>query len=346
VTRALTRRRFLGAAVAATVAPRSAWAQRRVVVDGAGRRVEIPARVRRVFPAGGPAGIFLYTLAPDAMLGWTRAVSAEERPWLPAKYADLPALGRLTGRGNTANVEVVLSTQPDIVLDFGSVGPTYVSLADRVQDQSKVPYVLLDGSLSATSRAYALAGDILGVADRAGELARYVERTLGDVDRRVASVPRERRPSVYYARGPRGLETATPGSINAESLDRLGARNVAAGGGGNLTTVSLEQVLAWSPDVILTIDPAFHAAVGQDPSWRGVRAVREGRVYQVPLLPFPWIDFPPSVNRVIGLRWLGHVLYPGAFPGSARDEVRAFYGLFYHRAPDDRQLDALLGVKP
>jgi iron complex transport system substrate-binding protein len=77
-----------------------------------------------------------------------------------------------------------------------------------------------------------------------------------------------------------------------------------------------------------------------------VRAVREGRVYQVPLLPFPWIDFPPSVNRVIGLRWLGHVLYPGAFPGSARDEVRAFYGLFYHRAPDDRQLDALLGVKP
>jgi iron complex transport system substrate-binding protein len=341
----LTRRRFVGAAVAALVAPRAAEAQRRAIVDGAGRRVEITSPVRRVFAAGGPASIFVYTLAPDALLGWTRSPSPEERPWLPAPYADLPTMGRLTGRGNTANVEVVLAARPDVVLDFGSVGGTYVSLADRVQQQTKVPYVLLDGSLSATARAYSLAGDLLGAADRAAELARYVERTLSDVDRRVASVPRERRPRVYYARGPRGLETAAPGSINAESLDRLGVRNVAEGGGRGLTTVSLEQVLAWNPEVILTLEPAFHAAVARDPSWRGVRAVREGRVHLVPLLPFPWVDFPPSVNRVIGLRWLGHVLYPDAFPGGIRDEARSFYGLFYHRVPDEQQLDSLLGAE-
>ena len=342
----LTRRRFVGAALAALAAPRAAGAQRRTVVDGAGRRVEVPNAVRRVFAAGGPASIFVYTLAPETLLGWTRPPTGEERPWLPARYADLPAMGRLTGRGNTANVEVVLAARPDVVLDFGSVGATYVSLADRVQDQTKIPYLLLDGSLSATARAYALAGDLLGVAPRAAELARYVERTLDEVDRRVASVPSERRPSVYYARGPRGLETAAPGSINAESLDRLGVRNVAAGSGGGLTTVSLEQVLAWNPDVILTLDPAFHAVVGADPPWRGVRAVRSGRVHQVPLLPFPWMDAPPSVNRVIGLRWLGHVFYPEVFAGGMRDEARTFYGLFYHRPPDERQLDSLLGARP
>jgi iron complex transport system substrate-binding protein len=342
----LTRRRFLGAAVAGLATPRLAGAQRRTVVDGAGRRVEVPTVVRRVFAAGGPASIFLYTLAPEALLGWTRPPSAEERPWLPARYADLPALGRLTGRGNTANVEVVLAARPDVVLDFGSVGPTYVSLAERVQEQTRVPYLLLDGSLSATARSYTVAGDLLGVPERAAKLARYVEQTLTDVDRRVASVPPERRPSVYYARGPRGLETAAPGSINAESLDRLGVRNVAAGSGRGLTTVSLEQVLAWDPEVVLTLEPAFRAAVGADPSWRGVRAVRQGRVHQVPLLPFPWVDFPPSVNRVIGLRWLGHVLYADAFDGDVRDEARHFYGLFYHRAPDEQQLARLLGARP
>jgi iron complex transport system substrate-binding protein len=341
----LTRRRFLGAALATLAAPGSAVAQRRAIVDGAGRRVEVPASIRRVFAAGGPASIFLYTLAPDALLGWARQPTPEERAWLPARYADLPAFGRLTGRGNTANVEVVLAARPDLVLDFGSVGPTYVSLADRLQEQIKLPYILLDGSLSATAQAYTLAGDLLGVADRGKELARYVERTLADVDRRVASVPAERRPSVYYARGPKGLETAAPGSINAESLDRLGVRNVAAGSGRGLTTVSLEQVLAWNPDVILTLDPAFHAAVGADPSWRSVRAVKDRRVYLVPLQPFPWVDFPPSVNRVIGLRWLGHVLYPDAFPGGMREEARAFYGLFYHRTPAEQQLDSLLGAK-
>ena len=342
----LTRRWFVGGALAALATPRLARAQRRAIVDGAGRRVEIPSGVRRVFAAGGPASIFIYTLAPEMLLGWTRPPTAEERRWLPARYADLPALGRLTGRGNTANVEVVLAARPDVIVDFGTIGPTYASLADRVQEQTKVPYVLLDGSLAATARAYTVAGDLLGVPQRAGELARYVEQTLSDVDRRVAGVPRERRPRVYYARGPRGLETAAPGSINAESLDRLGARNVAAGSGRGLTTVSLEQVIAWDPDVIMTLDTAFFASVTRDPTWRSVRAVSEGRVYLVPLLPFPWMDAPPSVNRVIGLRWLGHVLYPDVFPDTLRDEARSFYRLFYHRAPDERQLDSLLGAKP
>src|SRR5215468_866427 len=156
----LTRRRFVGAALAAAM-PGVASAQRRVVVDGAGRRVEVPNQVRRVFAAGGPASIFVYTLAPDALLGWTRAPTEEERRWLPAKYAELPTMGRLTGRGNTANVEVVLAARPDVVLDFGTIGEIYVSLADRVQEQTKVPYVLLDGSLGATARAYTLAGDVL-----------------------------------------------------------------------------------------------------------------------------------------------------------------------------------------
>src|SRR5262249_17653786 len=226
-----TRGRPLGAGVAALVAPRPVRAQRRAIVDSAGRHVEVAGPVRRVFAAGGPASVFVYTLAPDTLLGWTREPTAEERAWLPAKYAELPALGRLTGRGNTANVEGVLAARPDIVLDFRVVGPTYVSLADRVQEQTKVPYVLLDGSLSATPRAYTFAGDLLGVAERGGELARYVERTLSDVDRRVASVPRQKRPSVYYARGPKGLETAAPGSINSESLAHPGARHRAEGDG-------------------------------------------------------------------------------------------------------------------
>src|SRR5262245_39559097 len=191
--RVLTRRRFVAVALAAAAMPRPAAAQRRVVVDGAGRRVEMPGQVRRVFAAGGPASIFVYTLAPDALLGWTRAPTDEERRWLPAKYAELPTMGRLTGRGNTANFEVVLAARPDVVLDFGTIGETYVSLAERVQEQTKVPYLLLDGGLGATARAYTLAGDMLGLTEPAAQLARYVDRTLADVDRRVASVPREKR---------------------------------------------------------------------------------------------------------------------------------------------------------
>jgi hypothetical protein len=53
------------------------------------------------------------------MTGWPSPPTTEERPFTE-KYRDLPALGRLTGRSGTANLEVVLKAKPDLILDFGS----------------------------------------------------------------------------------------------------------------------------------------------------------------------------------------------------------------------------------
>jgi len=48
----------------------------------------------------------------------------------------LPALGRLTGRGNTANVEVVMRAKPDVIVDIGSTPATNVTLAERLLRRS------------------------------------------------------------------------------------------------------------------------------------------------------------------------------------------------------------------
>ena len=339
----LDRRRFLATGIASAIlAPRLGLAaDPRTIEDSARRRIALPGRVERVFAAGPPACILLYAVAPDRLVGWTRAPSAEEQAYLPQRYARLPTVGRLTGRGNTANVETVLAEKPDVILDYGGVTQTYASLADRVQTQTQVPYVLLDGRLGEIPRAVRLVADLCGAADHGQKVARYAEQLLADVDRRVARVAS--RPRVYYARSANGLETARGRSITTESLERLGARNVVESADeGGLATVGLEQVLAWDPDVIVTVNAAFAAGVGRDPAWRGLRAVRERRVVLAPLWPFPWIDSPPSVNRLIGLKWLGSVLYPAEFRDDLRAEARAFYDLFYHRVPDDKQLDALL----
>ena len=343
----LTRRRFVrqtGTVLAAPALIRPAYAAR-VFVDSAGRRVSVPDRITRVFAAGPPATILLFALAPDTLLGWSRTFHPAEREFVPEKYADLPELGRLTGRGNTANVEVILAAKPDVIFDYGTISPTYVSLADWVQEQTGVPYVLIDGAFGAMESAIARMGELLAAPRVAAELAAYVRDTLATLDAVLAKLPANQRPRVYYARGPKGIDTALGGSITVESIERVGAINVAAEalGRGGTATVSLEQILAWNPDTIVTLDENFHRAAREDPSWRGVSAVRQNRVYLAPRLPFGWVDFPPSINRLIGLRWLAKVLYPDLYAGDLVSETRDFYRRFYHRTPDNAQIARLLG---
>ncbi len=322
--------------------PQPAGAETRSFVDAAGRKVEIPDTVHRVLAAGPPASVLLYALAPDKMVGWVREPGADEKAFIAAPYRDLPAYGRLTGKGNTANIEMVLKMKPDLIIDVGTVDATYASLADRVQQQTGIPYILIDGTFARTPDSLRTLGDLLGVKDKGEELAGYAETTLKRVDAVAAAIPADKRPRVYYGRGPKGLETGLAGSINMEVLGAVGAANVAeAAGSGGLANVSLEQVLSWNPEVILTLDPNFQASVLRDPLWADIAAVKQGRVYRAPTLPFGWFDSPPGVNRLIGVAWLTSVLYPGSHV-DLRSETRDFYKHFYHVELTDAQLDGLL----
>lgn len=335
-----------GAIAGSAFAPLSAEAK--AFTDASGRRVDVPDDIRRVFPAGPPASVALFIVAPEKMLGWTRAPSPEAHAFLPSQYAELPEIGRLTGRGNTVNLENVVKLMPDLVLDVGSTTETYVSLADQVREQTHIPAVLIGGRLAGTAATLRTIGGLLGVSGRAEVLAHYAETILGGVKEAVAKVAPEQGPSVYVARGPRGLETAVAGSIGSEVVDLVGARNVVGKDTAPraIADVSPEQILAWQPDVVLTVDRHFYATVRTDPVWREVKAVKAGQVHFVPDLPFSWLDNPPAPNRLIGLLWLGKLLYPASFPQDIRAEARRFYALFYQQEPSDAQLDELLANPP
>lgn len=318
--------------------------QAREITDSAGRVVEIPDEVNTVFAAGPPASILVYIMKPGALTGWPRALRPEERAYIAAPYRDIPETGRLTGRGGEANLERVLEIQPDLIIDFGSVRDTYVDLANRVQDQTGIPYILIDGRFENTPEALRLLGEALGVQERGEALAADVEATFARIDAILDDVPEEYRPRVYLARGPEGLETGMKGSINTEIIERAGGRNVADDGGATrgLVQASMEQVIVANPDTIVTWDPNFYDKVFEDPLWQGIDAVRDGRVYLSPTAPFGWIDRPPSLNRMMGLIWMAGLLYPDAWQGDLREDTRAFYELYYHVDLSDEELERLL----
>jgi iron complex transport system substrate-binding protein len=335
----IDRRTLIAGLSAALLAPRRAFAQ--TMKDAAGRGVPVPAKVARVFPAGPPAAIVLYTLAPELLIGWPRANRPEECAYMLPQICTRPEVGRITGRGNTANLETVLALKPDLILDVGSTSATFVSLADRVQEQTGIPYALLDGRFAGIAATYRMLGALIGRPEDAEKLARYTDDTLKTILGRVEPVAMSERPRVYFARGPKALATGLGGSINVETIELL-ARNVAGETQGGLANVSIEQILVWNPEIIVTIDQEFAGSVRNDPSWASVKAVRDNRVHLSPKMPFGWVDFPPSVNRLIGLWWLAKILYPERFPEDLRTLTQDFYSRFYHVTPTPAQIDHVL----
>lgn len=317
-------------------------------IDDAGRRVELPRKIERVYAAGPPASVLVMAIAPEKLIGWTRAMRPDEAPFLPPQLVKLPELGRLTGRGNTANVEVVLKAKPDIIIDIGSVNANFASLADRVTQETKIPYVLLDGRLDTLPLQIEKIARILGEGTRARPLLDYVNATFADLKTRIATIPIEQRPEAYYARGNNGLTTGLPGSINVEMLEFLGAKNVAGVGTGgvgiaNLAQVGFEQVVLWNPNFIVTNDPAFYREVWTRAEWQTIRAVRNKRVFLSPNLPFGWFDYPPGANRLIGLKWLANLLYPETFKFDLAKEIENVYRLLYQQKPTREQIGKILG---
>jgi len=101
------------------------------------------------------------------------------------------------------------------------------------------------------------------------------------------------------------------------------------------TPVSMEQILLWQPEIIITgydhtSSPGeFFRTVHKSNTWAHVQAVRNNEIYEAPQYPFSWIDRPPSVNRIIGIQWVAKLLYPDLFPYEMRSRTRDFYRLFY-----------------
>jgi iron complex transport system substrate-binding protein len=313
-------------------------------VDAAGRRVSVPARVERVMAADPVAAVFIAVLAPRKLVGWPVPLTLAQRRELPARFAHLPVTGSLAGQNPTVTAAEVARWHPDLILAEVRATAPAVAEADRIEEQTGVPYILVDGSIERTSPTLRDIGALIGVAERANDLATWSDHAIADLRGRMLIESPTTRPTVYYGKGPDGLTTPRAGSRSLAAVDEAGAINVAVpdprGDGGEMR-VTPAQLRAWNPDIIVAEYRSFANELRLGPQWRGLKAVRNRRVYVAPADPFGWIDDPPGVNRLIGLYWLSALLYPGDQPDLSAS-VGDFYDKFYGTKLADKQLAALI----
>jgi iron complex transport system substrate-binding protein len=312
-------------------------------VDAAERYVAVPDRVGRILTANPAADVLVFVLAPDKLLGWSAPLSRGQRAHLPQKFARLPIVGGLVRPNPADSARLVAQMHPDLIIESGPVTPEVAVRADLVQQQTGVPYLVLDNGIQTTPRTLRSIGALLGVAERGDDLAKYADYAIDSLRGRLLIAPADERPLVYYGRGPDGLETGLAGSQAMGDIEQAGVINVAASlGRGELTRVTRDQIFAWNPAIVIAQQRPFYNSLLRSTAWRGLTAVASKRVYLAPADPFGWIDEPPSVNRIIGLYWLTALFYPDQYQEDLHTNVREFYDKFYGVKLTDRQLETLV----
>jgi iron complex transport system substrate-binding protein len=324
----------------------------RTITDMAGRKVVIPAVINSVYSTSPMGEIMIYTLAPSKIAGKTWNLDNDENSLLTSEYRNKPVLGGWFGKNTTGNPEVIIKAHPDIVISMGYLDKTDIAASKRIEEKLGIPVVMVDGHLAMLDSSYRFLGNILELTQRADTLASYCKATMEIVRTAIIQIPESKKLRVYYAEGLNGLETDPEGSMHTEVLKMVGGINVAkmpTSGGYGRGTVSFEQIIVWKPDIVLVcLDHGYphgtehYTNITSDPTWRSIDAIKKGNVFCIPSLPFNWFDRPPSVNRIIGLRWLGNLLYPEYFKLDIKDEARTFYKLFYHTDLTDDELNRVL----
>src|SRR5882724_10264958 len=150
-------------------------------VDSTERYVVVPDRIGRVMAADQSAAVLIYVLAPEKLVGWSRPLSREQRALLPAKFARLPVAGHLTGPNPTTAADAVARLRPDLIIETGVASPEAAAHADAIQQQTRIPYIILDGSIQRTPDALEIVGTMLGVGERGQDLAHYVRTAIDNL---------------------------------------------------------------------------------------------------------------------------------------------------------------------
>lgn len=279
------------------------------------REIETPDGVIEIKDA--PQRILSYSLGHDEMV---LALAPTDRIAAVGKYTADPAYSNVADFAATLpiyekGVENVLAANPDLVIVSKYTDADIVGLIEEAGVTVVRP--ALESSAEGNIPNILLIGYMLGVEERALELAAEIENRLSTVMERVPPVGDDSRPVVLaltnysdkiYAAGGGTTEggiIVTGGGVNAAAEEGLSAHQ----------EISIESIAAMSPDVILVTQPPdfggtqFRDDLLSNAALAGVPAVANDMVHLVDSRRYTTL----SHWNVRGIEGTAELLYPDLF---------------------------------
>lgn len=293
-----------------------------VLTDMAGREVSIEAVPERIV-----SGYYISTSTLIALGIQDKLVGieakADKRPIYKLSAPELIELPNV-GTAKEFNLEGCLALEPDLV-----ILPLKLKNAAQTLEELGIPVLLVNPeSQEQLMEMVAMLGDATGTADRAGELAAYIEAQEASLAELLQDAGT---PTVYLGGNSSLLSTAGQAMYQSDMIVRAGGVNVAAEIEDTYwVDISYEQLLAWDPEYIILASDASYTAedVLADENLKDCTAVKNGNVYHLPADVESWDSPVPS--GFLGSCWMASVLHGDLITEADRDAViNEFYDTFY-----------------
>ena len=305
------------------------------ITDDAGRTVTMPADITRIAASGSTAQMVLMAIAPEDLVGLSSSPSTLQMPYFPEEMWYLPTFGQFYGSKSNLNMEALINAKPQLILDIGDKKTTIKSDINSIQKQTGIPTIYLNGDLDHLADTYRTLGKLFNKEEKAEKLAKFLEKTVQMAEKNRAKIPEDQRVRVFYGTGASSLACNASGSSQADVIDLIGAVNavqvpaneVTDKGGG--TIVNLEEVYQIEPDVFVFEKGGQYDSVKKN-EWSKLKGIQKGAYYEIPNTPYSWMSSPPSVNRILGIWWLGNLVYPDLYDYDMVSVAQEYYQLFWN----------------
>lgn len=134
-------------------------------------------------------------------------------------------------------------------------------------------------------------------------------------------------------------------------ITELADRDYTESSGGERQLVLFAWALAQRAPMLLMDEPTAHLDYGNEVLiLEQITKLKElgytianDTYYEVPGAPYNWISRPPGPNRIVGINWMGQLLYPEYFDNDIVEETKEFYELFYRYELSDDEVQEIFG---
>lgn len=317
-----------------------------IVTDTTGREVHLPGEVTRLAVVPIPWASIVYAVdgSGERVVGMHPSAKASyETSMLKVLAPEMEnASTDFVGQDFTIHMEELSKLNPSAIIVWNYQEDEISQL-----EKLKIPTIALQyGTIEDLQNGIRVIGKILGKEERAEALVKFQQDMMAYLDTKKAAIEGGEKPKVLYLRDG-DLKVAAGGTVNTRMIETAGGVNVAKDVPGQWTAVTMEQVAAWDPEVIIlsnfsSIQPADlfeDKFAGQ--KWKNIKAVREGCVYKAPIGLYRWDA--PCIETPLMIEWIAQKLHPETFDDERlTDDMRSFYEKFFSYQLSDDDLKMIL----